>query len=184
MKPSPRRSRRLVLAGLAILPFAALFAKSASAAPVVVVTRSSSDPRWVTGTVSIPVAKTAAWSKLSAVGTWQALFTDIVSSKTRKHVGDHWELEVVSRILGGHAHDFLVDLSGTTVALQMAITGVDAHGTLSLSSSGAAETVARFDLYASTSGAIGWFVSEKSLREKQAALVRSYLDDLAKAFPT
>ena len=177
----PQFSRRHALTALATLPFAALLVRRAAAAPVVVVTRSSTDPRWVTGTVTIPATQTAAWSKLSAVGAWQSLFTDIVSAKTQKHSGDHWELEVVSKILGGHAHDYLADLSGTTVTLKMAITGVDAHGTLSLSSS-TAGTVARFDLYASTSGAIGWFLSEKALREKQASLVRSYLEDLAKAF--
>lgn len=180
MRPARQPSRRHVLTALATLPFAALLARRAAAGPIVVVTRSSTDPRWVTGTVTIPVTPSAAWSKLSAVGAWQSLFTDIVSSKTRKHSGDHWELEVVSKILGGHAHDYLVDLSGTAVTLNMVITGVDAHGTLSLSSSNAG-TVARFDLYASTSGAIGWFVSEKGLREKQASLVRSYLEDLAKA---
>lgn len=168
---------------LSALSFFLLLGGAAQAASHGVnVQRSAKDARWVEGVVSVPIGKEAAWAKLSAVRDWKIIFGDITSMTVKKQTGERWDLSVVSAILGGHAHDYAVELVGSnSVKLKMNLTGVDVRGEFKVSSTEKNKATVRFDLFATTTGVAGWFVSEKTLQQKQEALVASYLQDFAKA---
>jgi hypothetical protein len=182
MNAIPLSPRRNFLGLLLSLPVLLVLGGPVMASYGVNVQRSSKDPRWVEGAVSVPVSPGVAWAKLSAVKDWATIFHDITSLKVRKQVEGRWELSVVSSILGGHAHNYEVELVGSNqIKLKMNLTGVDVRGSFKLAPEGENKTSARFELFAATTGVAGWFVSEKTLRQKQETLVASYLQDFAKA---
>jgi len=145
------------------------------------VERNSRDARWVTDTVEVAAAPEVVLASLRAVMSWPRLFHDIVSLSVKTRTRGRQVLSVHSKILGDHAHEFTVADRGDGLDVLIDITGVVTRGTLSVSPGrDERSATATFSLYAETSGVAGLFVSERTLRAKQEALVRTYLTDLAK----
>lgn len=177
-----RRALRVGAAMLSTLltasavPSAALAGSSAPS-----LRRRTDDPDWLDGTVDVHTSPSAVLDALRNLGRWPAVFRDVASVAGVRQTGKRGTAEVVSRVLGDHAHTLTLDDRGAAFDVYISITGAEARGTFTITpGADASSSKVTFSLLVRSRGFAGIFVSEASLRAKQEAMVRTYLTDLTR----
>jgi hypothetical protein len=176
-------SRRQLLSGMTALGASVLLARLASAdeaAPATI--RWSPDKDGVHGQITAEGSALLVWSRLERVEDWPSLFSDIRALEVKKREGNRWLLRLVTRSARS-ARSGKLDLNPPARRADLALdAGAIAVRVKVAVSDGAAADLSTVDLWVSTSGVLGWFVSDKTLRQKQAAIAERYLLDLQSAF--
>ncbi len=167
------------LSTVAALPSAAL-----SPPPRPVVRRRPDDPDWLDGTVEVRASPSTVLDALRTLDRWPSVFRDVTSVAGSRQNGKRRTADVVSRVLGDHAHTITLDDRGTAFDLYISITGAEARGTFTVTPGpDGSPAKVTFALLVRARGLAGIFVSEGSLRAKQEAMVRTYLTDLTRLSP-
>lgn len=150
------------------------------------ITRDAKDPRWIHGTISVSAPADQIKARVARVAEWPKLLSDIKSLKVIEHSGKRWHVKIETRTMDCGAHDYYIDVAADgNVTLVIDATGINANGRIAAKpSEHEGQSVARFSLFVETSGVIGWFIPESTLRARQERMVRRDLEDIAKAFAT
>ncbi len=146
--------------------------------------RDAKDPRWINGTISVSARPDQIKARIARLAEWPKFLSDIKSLKVIEHSGKRWHTKIETRTMDCGAHDYYIDVAADgSVTLVIDATGINANGRISAKPSAReGQSVARFSLFVETSGVIGWFIPESTLRARQERMVRRDLEDIAKAF--
>jgi Polyketide cyclase / dehydrase and lipid transport len=146
--------------------------------------RDKKDPRWVNGYVLVDTAPDAVWAALQGVSSWPTMFSDIKTMKVKRHDGNAWRLEMSTRTFDCGAHDYEVLVQpDRTISVRMLVPGANAVAYVRVRPvQGTEQSIVTYDLFVDVRGVASWFISEKTLRQKQEAMTTRYLGDLQRAF--
>jgi carbon monoxide dehydrogenase subunit G len=187
--PAPRRhndaAARILALALGIAAFGACLSTLA-APPAAWWQRNPSDPRWVQGQVDLATPAPAVWQRMSNVSEWPSIFSDILSFSVQSESSDgtHWVIRFESRLVRHGRFDYLVTLNAAGKSSRIVVNapGIRAGVYASVAPIDAAHSRVRFSAFVDKVGVIGWFLSERFLRERQEQLVEQDGADLKKAF--
>jgi len=179
--------RSILLAIFAVLFATAPLASAATdppRAPSVHWARDKKDPRWVNGFVLVDTAPDAVWAALQKVPSWPTMFSDIKTMKVKRHEGNAWRLEMSTKTFDCGTHDYDVTIKqDRTITIRMLVPGANASAYVRVSPvPGTEQSIVRYDLFVDVRGVASWFISEKTLQQKQEAMTIRYLNDLYRAF--
>lgn len=177
---------RLGLAGaLVALGLTVADGSRAGAAGRARITRDAKDPRWLHGTISVSAPPDTVMTRLARVAEWPKLLSDIKSLRVVDHDGKRWHAKIETWTMNCGAHDYTIDVTHDGVRLSIDATGIHANGRIRIEPGAQdSRSTARFSLFVETSGIVGWFIPESTLRARQETMVRRDLEDIAKAFAT
>lgn len=146
------------------------------------IVRDSKDPRWVHGTVTVATGPDDTFRRVSQVDRWSTLFSDIKRLNVKRKASAHWLIEIESATMNCGAHDYHIKiLPDRTLSFVIDATGIAATGYLRVRPVADQPTLSKvaFDLFIETTGVIGWFIPESSVRTRQEIMVGRDLTDLA-----
>lgn len=174
------RSVLLALALTSAMLATVVPSRAAHSVPVVTEART---PHSTEGAVEIHGTPAEVYAVLTNYPGWPALFSDVSRISVKSGGREDAIAEIGSRAFG-HAHTFRFRNQRDR---RVHFEAIDAHGIslwgdLELEATGPATTRVRAKLYADATGVAGWFVSEKSLREKRSARLASDLASLRRRF--
>lgn len=153
-----------------------------AAAATVSLTTDPANPEIVVGRVRLGAPPAVVWNRLRRVDEWPRLFTDVRKLEVRRHQGDHWVVRLDSAVFKCGPHDYEVHFKSDQAAeLRIDAPGIDASGTLSIVPAPGG-SIFEHRLRVHVGRVVGWFVSERDVRDRQWRLVRAYLIDLERAF--
>lgn len=177
-----RRAVRVAAAALFTLSIVSALPSAALGGPFApVVRRRPDDPDWFDGSVEVRASPSTVLDALRGLDRWPSVFRDVVSVEGSRQSGKRRIADVVSRVLGDHAHTITLDDRGSAFDMYISITGAEARGSFTVAPGpDALSAKVTFSLFVRARGLAGIFVSEGSLRAKQEAMVRSYLTDLTR----
>ena len=142
--------------------------------------RDRKDPRWVQGQALVSTPAAEVWTRLQRVDEWPRMFSDIKWLRVVERSTDHWRVRLESKTMTCGAHDYHIQFqrsrSGKVV--------IDAPGTTSsayfrvFDGKRPADARVVYSLFIEIRGIVSWFVSERTLREKQEQMVERYLRDI------
>jgi len=146
--------------------------------------RDPKDARWYGGEAAVSTNPNSVWIRLQDVDKWPQIFSDIKSLKVKKHKGDEWTVEIESRTMTCGSHDWIVRfLPNRTIEMAIGAPGIKARGvTMVKEGKSLTNSVVTYWLFIEVTGVVGWFVSEKDLRQKQEKIAQANLRDLEKVF--
>lgn len=180
-----RRAVQLATASLStLLLVSALPSAALGGAAAPVVRRRPDEPDWFDGAVDIRTSPSTVLDAVRNLGRWPTVFRDVASVDGVRQTGKRRTADVVSRVLGDHAHAFTLDDRGAAVDVYISVTGAETRGTFTVTpGADASSAKVTFSLLVRARGFGGIFVSESGLRAKQEAMVRTYLTDLTRLSP-
>lgn len=125
----------------------------------------------------------AVFERLSHVDALPSFLADIKRLTVIQHEGRRWHVRIATQTMDCGEHDYAISLqSNRTVKLVIDATGIDAWGSIRIEPHKEGGSTAKFNLFIQTTGVIGWFIPESTVRARQEQMVRRDLKDLAKAY--
>ncbi len=181
MIPEARRSRVKLAVCAAVLGSIALVTRTAQASHSTPSVAESATPHLTEGVVELHGTPSDIYLALTDYRSWPQLFADVARVSVKSGGRENAVVEIESRAFG-HAHSFRFR---NDAVQRLRFEAVDAHGLtiwgeFFLERTSEKTTRVRARLYAEATGVVGFFTSEKSLREKRRSRMTSDLSSLAR----
>lgn len=143
--------------------------------------RSTADPRTVTGIVQVKLEPGEVWRAVSVLENWPRLFTDVRRLKVKGRRGDVIAAEIDTRIFdcGPHEYRVRIDDAARSMTMDIAALGLSASGSFVIEPGGGGTSTVRYSLTVEVKAPASWFASEADVRKKQERMVAAYLADIA-----
>jgi hypothetical protein len=177
-------TRRAVLSLALAAPIPLTWSYARADRPPITWQRDDKDPRWVQGQAIVSAAPDDVWSRIQRVDDWPNMFSDIKWIRIIERAPNHWRVRLESNTMTCGSHDYHVRFDPNRTGRVI----IDAPGTTSvayfrvLDGRSPAEARVVYSLFVDIRGIMSWFVSEKTLRDKQEQMVVRYLRDIDRLF--